>query len=167
MLPKLFAADSVLRHSSWPQCLDRTWKPPEWTLPLPPKASNLLTWKKRVSETLRIASVFVEVESRKKKIFAPQQLAAGTINILPHSLSDRFATISLLYTILKSRKFKLILCFSVEKAVGLCYCCTKRTMEGQNRKKFRSVLFDSLWRLCLISPWMNDVKMFSFAKQNS
>ena len=84
MLPKLFAADSVLRHSSWPQCLDRTWKPPEWTLPLPPKASNLLTWKKRVSETLRIASVFVEVEPRKKKLFAPQQLTAGTINILPH-----------------------------------------------------------------------------------
>lgn len=27
MLPKLFAADSVLRHSSWPQCLDRTWQP--------------------------------------------------------------------------------------------------------------------------------------------
>lgn len=84
MLPKLFAADSVLRHSSWPQCLDRTWKPPEWTLPLPPKASNLLTWKKRVSETLRIASVFVEVEPRKKKIFAPQQLTACTINILSH-----------------------------------------------------------------------------------
>ena len=84
MLPKLFAPDSVLRHSSWPQCLDRTWKPPKWTLPLPPKASNLLTWKKRDSETLRIASVFVEVEPRKKKIFAPQQLTAGTINVLPH-----------------------------------------------------------------------------------
>ena len=165
MLPKLFAADSVLCHSSWPQCLDRTWKPPEWTLPLPPKASNLLTWKKRVSETLRVASVFVEVEPRKKNLRA--STAHGRHNKYSSSLSDRFATISLLYTILKSRKFKLILCFSVENAVGLCYCCTKRTMEGENRKKFRSVLFDSLWRLCLISPWMNDVKMFSFAKQNS
>lgn len=70
--------------------------------------------------------------------------AHGRHNKYSSSLSDRFATISLLHTILKSRKFKLILCFSVENAVGLCYCCTKRTMEGENRKKFRSVLFDSL-----------------------
>ena len=165
MLPKLFAADSVLRHSSWPQCLDRTWKPPEWTLPLPPKASNLLTWKKRVRKLCGSRRFSSRSNPEKKNLRA--STAHGLHNKYSFSLSDRFATISLLYTILKSRKFKLILCFSVENAVGLCYCCTKRTMEGENRKKFRSVLFDSLWRLCLISPWMNDVKMFSFAKQNS
>lgn len=163
MLPKLFAADSVLRHSSWPQCLDRTWQP--WSEVNPALTPLRHQIYLRGKSGFRVS--FRRGRTQKKKIFAPQQLTAGTINILPHSLSDRFATISFLYTIFKSRKFKLILCFSVENIVGLCYCCTKRTMEGQDRKKFRSVLFDSLWRSCLTSPWMNDVKMFSFAKQNS